>query len=181
MSDSNCFTTSSLEGLISPTSVCVFIHYLRDLTLHIIFDTWWASINVGSRWPVEWNNSRHAPSWWFHLHCGIEETSSLDIRWIIGHQVLRHSSEHGTRSMGKHLFAKAHLAMLHKVTAWEVAKLTNSKGNETALAILTWQGSLGITIVSSQSQIIFDVWVIQYWLTWQTEHFKLAAMDFETS
>jgi hypothetical protein len=32
-------------------------------------------MNVGSMYPIAWNNSRHAPLWQFHFHCGIEKTS----------------------------------------------------------------------------------------------------------
>ena len=42
-------------------------------TMQIIFYTWWASMNVGSKRPIAWNASRHASSCWFYSHCGIEE------------------------------------------------------------------------------------------------------------
>jgi hypothetical protein len=41
---------------------CVFIGDLSDLTLRIIFDAWEASMNVGLKLPIAWNNSGHAPS-----------------------------------------------------------------------------------------------------------------------
>jgi len=53
--------------------------------------------------------------------------------------------------------------------------------DETALAILKWQGSRGITIVSLQSKIRFDIQFNPYWLKWQTKRSKLAAKDFQTS
>jgi hypothetical protein len=86
---------------------------LSDLTLQIIFDAWWASMNVDSKQPIGWNISRHAPLWRFYLHCRIEEHGSPSIICIVCHQVLRHPSEHGTCSVGKHLLAKAHIAKLN--------------------------------------------------------------------
>jgi len=65
MSDSQSLNTSLLEVMISSKNECVFIRDLSDLTLQIIFDAWWASMNVGSKRPIAWKNSRHAPSWRF--------------------------------------------------------------------------------------------------------------------
>jgi len=141
---------------------CVFIRHFSNHILQIIFDTWWASINVGSKLPIAWNDSRHAPSSRFYLHCGIQETGSAGTICIICHQVLRHPSEHGTSSMGKHLLAKAHIAKLNELTNSNITELTSSTVDETALTILMTQGSRGIRIVSSQSQIIFDILVISY-------------------
>jgi len=135
--------------MISSKDECVFIRDLSDLTLQFIFDAWWASMNVDSKRPIAWNKSRHAPSWRFYLHCGIEETGSPGIICIVCHQVLRHPSEQGTSSMGKHLLAKAHSAKLNELTESEVTELTSSTVDGTALAILKRQGSRGITIVSS--------------------------------
>jgi len=148
MSDTQSLNTSLLEVMMSSKNERVFIHDLSDLTLQIIFDVWCASMNVGSKRPIAWKNSRHAPSWRFYLHCGIEETGSPGIIYIVCHQVLRHPSGHGTSSMGKHLLAKAHIAKLNKLTESEVTELTSSTVDETALAILKRQGSRGITIVS---------------------------------
>ena len=130
-------------------------------------------MNVTSQRPNAWNNSGHAPSWRFYLHCGMEENGSPGIICIMCHQVLRHLSEHGTCSMGKHLLAKAHIAKLNK--------LTRSTVDETALAILNRQRSWGITIVSSLRQIIFDDQVVPYSPEWQTNRSKLAAKDIVTS
>ena len=157
MSDSKSLNTSLLEVMISSKNECVFIRDLSDLTLQIIFDAWWASMNIGSKRPIAWKNSRHAPSWGFYLHCGIEETGSPGIICIICHQVLRHPSEHGTSSMGKHLLAKAHIAKLNELTESEVTELTSMTVDETALAILKRQGSRGITIVSFQRKFRFDI------------------------
>jgi len=110
--------------------------FFADVTLQIIFDAWWASMHVGSKRPIHWNNSRHAHSWRFYWHCGIQETSSPGIKCIVCYQVVRHPSEHGTRSMGKHLLAKAHIAKLNKSTESEVTELSSSMVDETALAIL---------------------------------------------
>jgi len=132
MSDTKSLNTSLLEVMISSKNERVFIRDLSDLTLQIIFNAWWASKNVGSKQPIAWNASRHAPSWRFYLHCGIEESGSPGIICIVSHQVLRHPSDHGTSSMGKHLLAKAHIAKLHELTESEVTKLTSSMVNETA-------------------------------------------------
>jgi hypothetical protein len=139
MSDTKSLNTALLEVMISSENERVFIRDLSDLTLQIIFDAWWASLNVGSKWPIAWNASRHAPSWRFYLHCGIKESGSPGIICIICHQVLRHPSEHGTSSMEKHLLPKAHIAKLNELTESEVTKLTSSTVDETALAILKRQ------------------------------------------
>jgi len=157
MSDTKSFKTSLLKVIISSKNECVFIRDLGDLTLQIIFDAWWVSMNVGSKRPIAWNNSRHALSWRIYLHCGIEETGCPDIICIVCHQVLRHPSEHGTSSMGKHLLAKAHIAKLNERTVSEVTELTSSTVDETALAILKRKGSRGIPIVSSQTKFKFNI------------------------
>jgi len=59
--------------------------------------------------------------------------------------------------MGKHLLAKAHIANLNELTESVVTELISSTVGETALAILKRQGSRGITIVSLQRKIIFDI------------------------
>jgi len=157
MSDSKFWNTSLLEDMISSKSDRVFIHDLCDLTLQIICDARWDSIIEGSKRLIAWNNSRHAPSWRFYLHCGIAATSNPGIICIICHQVLRHPSEHGTSSMGEHLLAKAHIAKLNNLTETEVTELTSTTVDQTALAILKRQGSRGITIVSMQREIRFDI------------------------
>jgi hypothetical protein len=127
--------------MISSKNTLVFIRDLSDLTLELIFDAWWASMNVGSKRPIAWKNSRHAPWWRFYLHCGSEETGSPGIICIVCHQVLRHSSEHRTSSIGKHLLAKSQMAKLNELTESKVTELTSSTVDETALAILKRQGS----------------------------------------
>jgi len=156
MSDSQSINTSLLEVMISANHEQVIIRNLTDFNLQIICDAWWASMNVGSKHPVAWNYSRHALSWHIYLHCGIHETGSLRIIRIICHPILRHTSEHGTSSMGKHLLAKAQFAKLNELTESEVSSLTTSTVYDTALAILKKQGSHGITIGSSQKKFIFD-------------------------
>ena len=101
------------------------------------------------------------------------ENRSPGIICIVCHQVLRHPSEHGTSSMGKHLLAKAHITKLNELTDSEITEFTSSTVDETALAIPRRQGSWGISIVSSLR--------VPYWLEWQTRRSKLAAKDFETS
>jgi len=138
----------------------ICIRDLSDLTLRIISDAWWASMNFGSKLPITWDNSRHAPSWRFYLHCGIDETGSPGIICIVCHHVLRHPSEHGTSSMGRHLLAKAHIAKLNELTVSEVTELTSSTVAETALEILKRKGSRGIPIVSSQKKIKFTFQIL---------------------
>jgi len=166
--------------MISSKNEHLFIRDLSDHILQIIFDAWWASLNEGSKRLIAWNNSWHAPSWRFYLHCGIEVTGSPGIICIICHQVLRHPSEHGTSSLGKHLLAKAHIAKLNKLTETEVTELTSLTVDETAWAMLKRQGSRGITIVSLQKTIRFDIQFDPYWLKWQTKRSKFADNDFET-
>jgi len=71
--------------------------------------------------------------------------------------------------------------MLKELTESEVTESTSSTVDETALGTLNRQGSRGITIVSSQSQIIFDIQDIPYWPKWQTKRSELTAKEFETS
>jgi hypothetical protein len=146
--------------MISAKIECVFIRDLSDVKLQIIFDAWWASMNEGSKRPIAWNNSKHATSWQIYLHCGMEENGSPGIIYIVYNQVLRHPSEHGTSSMGKHLLAKTHIAKLNELTESEVTELTSSMVDETASAILTRKASRGITIVCSLMQIIFNIQVV---------------------
>jgi hypothetical protein len=157
MSDLKSSNTSPLEVMISSQDEFVFIRDLRDLTLQIIFDAWWASINEGSKGPIVWKNSRHVLLWRLYLHCGIEATGSPGIIYIVYHQVLCHLSAYGTSSLGKHLLAKANIAKLNELTETEVTQFTSSMVDETALAILNRQGSRGITIVSLQRKIRFDI------------------------
>jgi len=117
---------------------------------------------IGSKPPVAWKNSGHAPLWRVYLHCRMEETSSPGIISIVCHQVLRHPSEYETSSMRKHMLAKPHIAKLNKLTESEVIELSSLKVDKTALAILKRQGSRGIIIVSLQRQIIFDIQVNSY-------------------
>jgi len=138
-------------------------------------------MNVDSKRPIAWKNSRHASSWRFYLHFWVEETGSPGIMCIVCHQVLGHPSDHGTSSMARHLQANAHIAKSNELTDSEVTELTSSTLDETALAILKRQGSWGITIVSSQRKLRFDNQDDPYWPQWQTEHSKLEAKDFETS
>jgi len=106
MSDSQSINTSLLEVIISFKIEQVFIRDLTNLTSQIAFDTWCTSMSVGLKRRIVWKNSRHAPSWRFYLHWGIEETGSPGIIYIVCHQVFRHPLEHGPSSMGKHLQQK---------------------------------------------------------------------------
>jgi hypothetical protein len=64
--------------------------------------------------------------------------------------------------MGTHLMAKAHIANLVKFTESEVTQLTNATVDKPSLAIVKRQGSQGITIVSLQRKIIFDIQLNPY-------------------
>ena len=83
--DLKSLNTSLHEVMISTENERVLIRDLSDLSSQIMFDAWWASMNVDSKRPIAWNNSRHAPFWWFYLHCGIEETGSPGIICIVCH------------------------------------------------------------------------------------------------
>jgi hypothetical protein len=157
MSDTESLNASLLEVMISSKNERVFVHDWSDVTLQIIFDGWWASMNVCSKRPIAGKNSTHVPSWRVYLHFGIEETGSPGIICIICHQVFRHPSEHETSSMGKHLLAKAHIAKLNELTESKVTELTSSPVDETDLAILKRQGSRGITIVYLQRKTIINI------------------------
>jgi len=142
--------------MISSRNEHVFIRDLCDLTLQIIFDHWWASMDVSSKRPIAWSDSGLAPWRRCYLHCSIEETSSPGVICIICHQFRRHPLQHATSSTGKHLLAKAHIAKLNELTESEVSEFTNTTIDETTLAILKRQSSRRMTIVSSQRQLIFD-------------------------
>jgi len=147
MSDSEPLNTSIIQVLISFKNECVIIRDLSSFMLKIDFDARGASMNVYSKHPIACNDSRHASAWRYHVHCRHEEMGSLGIICIICHQVLRHPVEHGSSSTGKHLKAKAHIAMLNKLTVSEVTELTSSTVDERALPIMMMQGTRGITIV----------------------------------
>jgi len=181
MSDPKYIYTSWLEVMIFSNYKLVFIRDLNHLALQIIFDTWLASMNVGSKHPIPWNNSRHASSWLLYLHHTIEETGSPGMICIICHPVRRHPSEHRTSSMEQYLLAKADITKVNQVTELEVTELTSLTVDETALAIMKRQRSRGFTIVSSQRNFIFFIQVNPYWPNWQTKRSKLAPMGFETS
>jgi len=116
ITDTKSLNTSLWEVMISSKNERVFIRNLSDLTNQIIFDAWWASLNIGSKRPITWNNSRDAPLWRFYLHSGSEETGSPSIICIVCHQVLCHPWEHGTSSLGQYLLAKAPIAKFNKFT-----------------------------------------------------------------
>jgi len=108
------------------------------------------------------------------------QTGSPGIIGIVCYQVIRHSSEHGTSSIGNHLLAKAHIAKLNELTESEVSELTSSTVDEKTLEILKREGSRGFTIVSLQRKFFFHITLSLYWTKWQTLRSKLAAEDFET-
>jgi hypothetical protein len=63
MSDTKSLNTTLLEVMISSKNGRAFICDLSNLTLQMVFNAGWHSMNVGSKGPITWNNSRHAP-WW---------------------------------------------------------------------------------------------------------------------
>jgi len=157
MSDWRSLSVLLLQVKILSNNACDFICVLSDYTSHIGFDAWRGSMNICSKASIAWNNSRHPSSWQSNLHCAIKETGSPGIVCIGCHQVLRHPSECGTSSMGKHSLAKCHIAKLNTSTQSEVSHLTGSKIKETAIAILKMPESWGITVVSSLRKSIFDI------------------------
>jgi hypothetical protein len=114
-------------------------------------------MNVGSKRPDVWNNFRHAPSWQFYLHCRIEETGCPVIICIVCLQVLRHSTDNGTGSMGKHLLVKAHIERLNGLAVSEETELTSLSVDEIALAIPKRKQSRGIPIVSLHTKFKFNI------------------------
>jgi len=160
MSDSKSFNTLRLGVMISSKNENDFVCDLSDLTVQIIFDASWTAINTDLKGSNALNESKHAPLWHFHLHCGIEDSGSPGILCIICHQVLCQPSEHGLSSMGKHLLVEAHSAKLNESTESEVTELTSSTVEGTDLATLNRQGSQGITIVSSERKLIFNIEII---------------------
>jgi len=145
--------------MISSKDECVSIRDLSNIPSQNVIDASWLSMNVGSKLRMAWNHSRPEPAWRLYLHCGIEETTSPGIICIVCHRVLCHPSEHATRAIGKHLLVKAHIAKLNELTESEITELTRSMVDDTALAILKRQGSRGITLASSQRNIVCDIQV----------------------
>jgi len=114
----------------------VFIHDLSNLTVPIIFNGYWASMNEGLKCSIAWNDSRHAPWWQFNLNYLIEEIGIPVIICIVCRQVPCHPAEHVTSSMWNHLMSQEHIAKLHELTESESTELTSSIGDEPALAML---------------------------------------------
>jgi len=149
VSDSNSLNTSLPECMISSKNHDVLMRDMCNLTLQILFDAWWASINLGFKHPIDWNRSRLATFWRFYLNCRIAETGIPGIISIICHHVLHHPSECGTSSMGKHWLARVHIAKIHKLTESTVSELTASTVEYTAWAMQKRHRFRGNTIVSS--------------------------------
>jgi hypothetical protein len=96
MSDLPLLNTSLLKVMIYSKNELVFMRNSSHLTLQIVINAWWASMDEDSMLPISCNNSRHAPLCQFYLHCRIEATGRLGIMCVICHHVLRHPSEHET-------------------------------------------------------------------------------------
>jgi hypothetical protein len=90
MSDTKAFNTSWLEVMISSKPECVITHDFSDLTLQMIFDALWTSMNACSKRHIAWTNFRYTGGWRSYLHSVIEETGSPGFIGIICLQVLRH-------------------------------------------------------------------------------------------
>jgi len=159
----------------------VIIRDLSDLTVQIVLNAWWDSVNVDSKGPIAGNNCWHAPWWQFFLFCGNEENSRPWIICIVCHQFIHHPSQHGPSSNGKHYLTKAYIAKLNELTKSEIITITRSTVDDTPLAISMGLGRPGIKLVWSQRQFIFDIQFDPYWHKRKTTHSKLAAEDFETS
>jgi len=181
MSDSESLNTSLVEVLISSKNQWVFIRDLSNHTLKIVLDARWASMNVGSKRPISSTSCRHAPLWWFYLHCGKEENGSPGIICLVCHQVLWHQSHHGTGWMGKHLLAKAHITNVKRINRVRGDWIEWLNGRWNSIGHPEESGSRRFTIGSSLCQIIFDIQVVPYWTEWHPKHSKLAANEFETS
>ena len=110
---------------------------------------------MDSKIPIVCNNSTHAPLWQFYLHCKVEVTGTSGIIWIICHQVLRHLSEHGTRSIEKHLLPKEHITKLNELVESEVSEMKSTTMVETTFAIFKRLDSWEITIVNLQKKSRF--------------------------
>jgi len=119
MSQTKFLNTLLQEVMRSSKNEPLFISDLSDLTLQIISDAWWASMNVCVKHSIACNTWRHAPKWRVYLHCGIEETGWPGIIFIDCHQVLCDPSDLGTSSMGKHLLVTG--LVLAKVPGYPAA------------------------------------------------------------
>jgi len=160
MLNSKSLYASLWEVMISFKHYRVFIHDLSNHIVQLIFDVWWAAINVGTKYAIAWNNCSHPPLWRCNVHCGIEVTGCPGSICIRCHQLLRHPWEHGTSSMEKQLLVKAYIAKLNEITGWEVTHLTSSTVDVTSVAILKWQQCQGIPILSSQRKFVFEIYVL---------------------
>ena len=56
-SDTKSLNTSFLQVMITSTNERVIIRDLTNLTLQIIFNACWASMNIGSKRSIGWNDS----------------------------------------------------------------------------------------------------------------------------
>jgi hypothetical protein len=52
MSDSKSLNTAFREVMLSSKHELVFIHDMSDITLQIIFNDWWASMNITSKCAI---------------------------------------------------------------------------------------------------------------------------------
>jgi len=63
MSDTKSLNTSLLEVMISSKDELGSLHDFSYITLQILLDAWWASMNGHLKRPIAWDNFRHALSW----------------------------------------------------------------------------------------------------------------------
>jgi len=108
--------------MISSNNERGFIPDLSSLTLNIIFDDWRAAMYVGSKCSINRNNIRLVQSWRFNVYCGGEHSRSLGFICIVYHCVLRHQSEHNTRSIGRLLLAKHTIQSQTDSQSWQLPK-----------------------------------------------------------
>jgi hypothetical protein len=156
MAAAKCIDTSSLEIMYSTKEERVFIRDLTDEILQMVFDKWWTSMNVETKTTIVWSGSRHAAAWRFYKHCAKTENGCPGIICIVCNTVLVHPSENGTSTMAKHLQSKTHKAELNKLTESDVSLLTDTAGDEQALAVLKKKGSQGVMVASSSHQTQAD-------------------------
>lgn len=104
------------EVMITSKDVRMLIRALRDITVHLTFDAWWALMDVGSNGRIVWNASRYQPKCRIYGHCRIVVTGSPPIICSVFHFNPCHSSAQGTSSMGNHFLANAHIEKITQLS-----------------------------------------------------------------
>jgi hypothetical protein len=91
------------------------------------------------------------------MHCGVEETDSAGIIYIICHAVFRHPSEYGTCSMYKSFLTKGHMERSSKLIELEVTQMTSSMVDKRYFATLKTPARQQTSWQSSQSNFVFNI------------------------